>query len=137
MKLIGAMFALTISAGALAYPMDIENDARWLVLDGLAMPAGVAQQETQISNLRARDLSGEAAGISAVCGTVDFGNDDEGATNFVVFYAARPGGGIAVVSAPFFYGTASGGRSLDPDQRVAQEACGDDGRVVPPIAASR
>jgi hypothetical protein len=137
MKSIGAVFALTISAGALAYPMDIENDARWLVLDGLAMPAGLAQQETQISNLRARDLSGEAVGISAVCGIVDFRNDDEGATNFVVYYAAKSGGGIAAISPPFFYGTAAGGRSLDPDQRVAQEACDDDGRVAPPIAASR
>lgn len=127
MKSIGAVFALTISAGALAYPMDIENDARWRVLDGLAMPAGLAQQDTQISNLRARDLPGEAAGISVVCGTVDFGNGDEGATNFVVFYAAKPGGGIAAASAPFFYGTAADLQSLDPEQRIAQEFCGGEG----------
>lgn len=138
MKSIGiCIFALAVSTGAFAHPFDIENNARWLALDSIAMPAGFAHGDVAMSNLRSKVVPGATASLDAVCGTVAFSDEEAGATNFVVFYAPQPGGGIAALGPPFFYGTDPSLISFDPEERVVQAACGDDGASPPSISASR
>jgi hypothetical protein len=122
MKSLGIALVALGASSALARPIDVENDARWLVLDGLAMPVGAAQDEVRIGDLRTRDLPGTSE-LSAVCGTADFGRDDEGSVRFVVLYARDSQGGVAAVSSPFFY-DATVARSADTEDRVAQDLCG-------------
>jgi hypothetical protein len=114
---------LTASGASAFYPMDIENNARWIVLDGLAMPPGRAQMAVEIVDLRTVDLSSELPGASAVCGTVEFRHDDEGRAKFVLFYISDRGGTPATVSRPFFYAP-DASESIDSDGRTAQAACG-------------
>ena len=72
MKWFVGLAALAASTNALAYPIDIENHARWLVLDSLPTYTNGRTVSANIANLRTNDLipSGQTP-ISAVCGTVD------------------------------------------------------------------
>jgi len=63
--------------------------------------------------------------ISAVCGTLDFHNDDDGVTNFVVFYSVDDSSKMAMVGRPFLYGRLSA-RNFDPRYDAAVEFCGSD-----------
>ena len=123
-KSIGlGLAALVVATGASAYPMDIEHNARWLVLDGLPQQASGAAWDIEVAQLRTRDWAQRGGvDIAAVCGTLDAKNPDDGLTNFVVFYAADDDGNILPVGKPFFYGTRTDD-SLDLQLGAAQAAC--------------
>lgn len=137
MKSIGmALAALVVATGASAYPMDIEHNARWLVLDGLPQQASGAAWDIDIAELRTRDFSQRGAlDIAAVCGALDAKHPDDGLTNFVVFYAADDDGNILPVGKPFFYGARTDD-SLDPQLGAAQAACAAEPEA-PIVEASR
>ena len=133
MKPIGmALTALVVATGASAYPMDIEHNARWLVLDGLSQWTGGASG-AEVTELRTRDFSNTEVDIAAVCGALGFDNAEDGATNFVVFYARDDKGVIGPVGRPFFYGALS---DDNPQQSVARMACGEP-EPAPVVEASR
>ena len=123
MRLVGAGIAAALAAspGALAYPMDIEHHARWLVLDGLPRQGQQGDPGSAVAQLRTRDWETREIDIAAVCGTIDFKDPDDGATNFVVFYARDDRGVIGPVGRPIFYGTLAGD---NPQQDAARTACG-------------
>ena len=134
MKAIGmALAALVVATGASAYPMDIEHDARWLVLDGLPRWTGGGASGAEVTQLRTRDFANAAVDIAAVCGTLGSDDAEEGATNFVVFYARNDEGVIGPVGRPFFYGALS---DDNPQQSVARIACGEP-EPAPIVEASR
>jgi hypothetical protein len=54
------------------------------------------------------DLTAELPGILAACGTIDLKSND-GAANFVKFYASGGGRGASPVSRLFFFRTSEGG----------------------------
>ena len=123
MKSIGlGLAALVVVTGASAFPMDIEHNARWLVLDGLPERTH-GTWDIEVTQLRTRNFSQRGAiDIAAVCGTLDAKHPDDGLTNFVVFYAAGDDGNILPVGKPFFYGPRMHD-SLDPQLGAAQMAC--------------
>ena len=134
MKSLGmALAGLVFAADASAYPMDIEHNARWLVLDGLPQWTGGAPSGTEVTQLRTRDFANTAFDIAAVCGTLGSDDAEEGATNFVVFYARNDEGVIGPVGRPFFYGALS---DDNPQQSVAPIACGQP-EPAPIVEASR
>jgi hypothetical protein len=124
MKSIGfGVAALVVATGASAYPMDIENNARWLVLDSLPQRTH-GTWDIEVTQLRTRDWAKNDTDIAAVCGTLDGKNADDGVTNFVIFYARNDQGVIGPVGGPLFYGTLS---DANPQQSVARTACGEAG----------
>ena len=134
MKFIGmALAGLVFAAGASAYPMDIEHNARWLVLDGLPQWTGGASG-AEVTQLRTRDFANTAIDIAAVCGTLGSDDAGDGATNFVLFYAKDATGVIGPVGRPFFYGALS---DDNPQQRVARMACGEPEPAPTILKASR
>ena len=133
MKSIGiGLAALVLASGASAYPMDIEHNARWLVLDGLPQWSPVTSG-TEVKQLQMRDFANTEIDIAAVCGTIGSDNAEDGATNFVIFYAKNDKGIIGPVGGPFFYGTLS---DANPQQSVARMACGEP-EPAPIVEASR
>ena len=133
MKSIGmALAGLVFAAGASAYPMDIEHNARWLVQDGLPQGTG-GTSGIEVTQLRTRDFANTEIDIAAVCGTLDANDAEEGATNFVLFYAKNDEGVIGPVGRPFFYGALS---DHNPQQSVARIACGEP-EPAPIVEASR
>ena len=122
--------ALILATGASAYPMDIEHNARWLVLDGLPQQTN-GTWDMEVTQLRTRDLANGEIDIAAVCGTLDGKNADDGATNFVILYARNDRGVIGPVGGPMFYGTLSG---ANPPQSVTRTVC-DEAEPATTIAA--
>lgn len=74
MRMIGAALMALATAGANAYPIDIENHARWVVLDGMPLLASGKPIQPEVTNLRTSDIATQPILISAVCGTLDFHN---------------------------------------------------------------
>ena len=133
MKSIGmALAALVVATGASAHPMDIEHHARWLVQDGMPQWTGGASG-MEVTQLRTRDFANTEIDIAAVCGAIGSDNAEDGATNFVLFYAKNDEGVIGPVGGPFFYGALS---DDNPQQSVARMACGEP-EPAPIVAASR
>ena len=133
MKSIGmALAALVVATGASAYPMDIEHHARWLVQDGMPQWTGGASG-MEVTQLRTRDFANTEIDIAAVYGAIGSDNAEDGATNFVLFYAKNDEGVIGPVGGPFFYGALS---DDNPQQSVARMACGEP-EPAPIVAASR
>ena len=130
MRTISAgLTALLAAAGASAYPLDVENAARWAVLDGLPEYANGDSIPVEINKLRTRDLAVGRTEVSAVCGALGFPHDDEGEIAFIVLYSRDEDGRTVSVGRPFLYGTASGPGS-DPQRRAAQAICDDDDPLV-------
>jgi hypothetical protein len=126
MKLVGMGLATLVAiTSALAYPLDIENNARWVVLDGLAEQRNGTLWDVEVTQLRTRDWAREGINIAAVCGALDFKNADDGVTNFVIYYAVNDQGTIGQVGKPYFYGTLLADPNFDPQQSAAHMACGD------------
>ena len=135
MKSIGmALAGLIVASGASAYPMDIEHNARWLVLDGLPQWPGGAPSGMEVTQLRTRDFPDAAFDLAAVCGTLGSDDAGDGAANFVVLYARDATGAIGPVGRPFFYGALS---DDNPQQRVARMACGEPEPAPAVLKASR
>jgi hypothetical protein len=130
MKWFVGLAALAASTSALAYPIDIENHARWLVSDSLPTYASGRTVSADIANLRTNDLipSGRTP-ISAVCGTVDFLNSDDGTTSFVVYYSLDDDGRAVAVGGPYFYGPTSGGEAVESRHAAAQQFCREPGEL--------
>lgn len=120
----GLLWLASITGAAAYFPMDIENHARWVVLDGLPVLASGQPIRAEVTNLRTNDIATRPALISAVCGTLDFHNADDGTTNFVLFYSVDDDGKMAMVGRPFLYGRLSG-RNFDPQYEAALRFCGD------------
>ena len=123
MKWFVGLAALAASTSALASPIDIENHARWLVLDGLPTYASGRTVSADIADLRTNDLipSGQTP-ISAVCGTVDFRNSDDGMTSFVVYYSLDDDGQPVAIG-PYLYTSTSGGEAVESRHAAAQQFC--------------
>jgi hypothetical protein len=126
--MIGAALLALAAAGANAYPLDIENHARWVVLDDMPLPSGKPIQP-EVINLRTTDITTQPVFISAVCGTLDFHNTDEGLANFALFYSMDDDGKATMVGRPFLYGRLSA-RNFDPRHDAAVEFCGPDEGMV-------
>ena len=111
----------------------MENAARWAVLDG--MP----QRPVEVRDIRTRDLVHERGmTISAVCGVLDFLNDDDGRTNFVVWFGTDDDGKAVRVGQPFLYGPLSDANSQhEPRYMAAQGACGPTMPEATPAVAAR
>jgi hypothetical protein len=126
MKAIGAgLLWLASVAGAAAYfPTDIENHARWVVLDDMPLLASGQPVRPEVTNLRTSDIATKPVLISAVCGTLDFHNADDGTANFVLFYSVDDDGKMAMVGRPFLYGQMSE-RNFDTRYEAAMTFCGD------------
>ena len=117
MKAVGlALAALAAAAPSSvpAYPLDIENDAVWLVRDALPEPRGGAPWAVEVRDLRSRDLVRGGTTVAVVCGTLDLGDADDGAARFVVFYAGDGRGAVAPIGAD--------GIALNPQCLEAGEA---------------
>ncbi len=123
MKWFVGLAALAASTSALAYPIDIENHARWLVSDGLPTYASGRPVSADIADLRTNDLipSGRVP-VSAICGTIDFLNGDDGAAGFVVYYSLDDDG-QAVAVGPYLYTQTSGGEPVESRHAAAQQFC--------------
>ena len=120
MRSIGlGLAALIIATGASAYPMDIEHNARWLVLDGLPQQSN-GTWDMEVTQLWTRDLANGEIDIAAVCGTLDGKNADDGVATFVVVYARNAQGVMGPVGGPMLYGTPSG---ANPPQSVTRTVC--------------
>ncbi len=116
--------ALVAAASASAFPLDIENDARWIVLDGLPEHQGGVAWEVDLGQLRSRDLAQGQASLAVVCGVLHFANYDERHTHFALFYVSDRRGAIVPLGAPHFYG-AGAEQSGGPQGRIARMACAD------------
>jgi hypothetical protein len=137
MKSVGmALVTLVAATGAFAYPLDIENDARWLVLESLPEQYRGQEWGVDFRQLRSRDLTRGETSVAAVCGTLDFRNSDDGLTNFIVFYADDGKGAVIPIGRPFFYGT-GGDQTSDPQRRITQVVCGDGREPMLAIKAAR
>src|SRR5687768_12672927 len=89
----GAGLVLLASAtAAVAYPIDIEHHARWAVLDGLPLLASGRPVPAEVTDLRTNDFAAWPVPMSAVCGTLDFGNADDGVAHFMVLYSVDDDG---------------------------------------------
>jgi hypothetical protein len=126
MKAIGAgLLWLASVTGAFAYfPVDIENHARWVVLDDMPVLANGQPIRPEVTNLRTSDIATQPTLISAVCGTLDFRNTDDGVSDFVLFYSVDDDGKMAMVGRPYFYGQLSE-RNFHPQNEAALKFCGD------------
>jgi hypothetical protein len=126
MKAIGAgLLWLASVTGANAYfPMDIENHARWTVLDDMPVPANGQPIRPEVANLQTNDIATQPVLISAVCGTLDFHNTDDGTADFVLFYSVDDDGKVVMVGRPYLYGRSSG-RQSNPQHEAALAFCGD------------
>jgi hypothetical protein len=120
----GLLWLASITGAAAYFPVDIENHARWVVLDGLPVLASGQPIRAEVTSLRTNDIATQPALISAVCGTLDFHNTDDGTTNFVLFYSVDDDGKMAVIGRPFLYGRLSG-RNFDPQFEAASTFCED------------
>ncbi len=135
---LAAALAATQPAGA--YPLDVENAARWAVLDGMPERASGRAWPVEVRGLRTRDLVHERAmTVSAVCGVLDFLSGDDGRTNFVVWFGTDDDGKAVRVGEPFLYGPLSAWNgSHEPRYMAAQEVCGATmPEATPVVAASR
>jgi hypothetical protein len=122
MRAIGAgLLWLSSMTGAAAF--DIENHARWAVLDDLPVLANGQAIRPEVSSLRTVDITGRPLLRSAVCGTLDFQNTDEGRANFVAFYSMNDMGKIILAGRPYLYDPLSA-QSFDPLHEAAVEFCG-------------
>jgi hypothetical protein len=135
MKAIGAvMLWLASVTGSSAYfSVDIENHARWVVLDDMPLLASGQPVRPEVTNLWTKDIAARPVPISAVCGTLDFHNTDDGIANFIVFYSMDDDGKLALVGRPFLYGPLSA-RNFDAQYEAALQVCG--GSAEPPLAAA-
>jgi hypothetical protein len=126
MKAIGAgLLWLASATGASAYfPVDIENHARWVVLDDMPVLANGQPIRPEVTNLRTNDITTQPALISAVCGTLDFRNTDDGMVDFILLYSVDDDGHMALVGRPYFYGQLSQ-RNFHPQYEAALKFCGD------------
>ena len=128
MRWFVGLAALAASTSALAhplaYPIDIEHHARWLVLDGLPTYASGRPVAADIADLRTNDLipSGRVP-VSAVCGTLDFRNSDDGTISFVVYYSLDDDVQAVAVARPYLYGPPGGGETFDTRRAAAQQSC--------------
>jgi hypothetical protein len=124
MKKIGtALLSLASVGSASAYfQVDIENHARWVVLDDMPLLANGQQILPEVTHLWTNDIVTQPALISAVCGTLDSHNTDDGLVNFAVFYSVNDDGKVAMVGRPFLYGRVSA-RNLDAQYEAASEIC--------------
>jgi hypothetical protein len=142
MSRIGVALAAALVAvaggGAAAYPLDIENDAVWLVRDSLPEQRGGAPPwQVEIRDLRSRDLARGGGGgtVAVICGTLDFADADEGASSFIVFYAGDGRGAVAPIGPPLFYRASPGGEIGGTQDQIARATCdatasGEDGTVT-------
>jgi hypothetical protein len=135
MKAIGAaMFWLASATGSSAYfSVDIENHARWVVLDGMPLLASGQPVRPEVTNLWTKDIAARPVPVSTACGTLDFHNTDDGIASFVVFYSMDDDGKLALVGRPFVYGRLSA-RNFDAQYEAALQVCG--GPAEPPLAAT-
>jgi hypothetical protein len=126
MKAIGAgLLWLASVTGASAYfPVDIENHARWVVLDDMPVLASGQPIRPEVTNLRTNDIATEPTLISAVCGTLNFHNTDDGMVDFILLYSVDDDGKMVMVGRPFFYGQLSA-RNFHPQYEAAVKFCGD------------
>ena len=126
MKAIGAgLIWLASATGAFAYfQTDIENHARWVVLDGMPLLAIGQPIGSEVINLRTNDIATQPVPISAVCGTLDFHNTDDGTAEFVLFYSVDDDGKMAMVGRPFLYDRIWE-RGFDTRYEAAIKFCGD------------
>ncbi|MBC4019356.1 hypothetical protein ACFQU2_16640 [Siccirubricoccus deserti] len=124
MKVIGAglLWLASVTGAAAYFPTDIENHARWVVLDDMPLLASGQPVLPEVTDLRTNDIVAHPALISAVCGTLNFHNMNEGVTNFVVFYSVDDDGKMVVVGRPFLYGRLSA-RNFDAQYEAALEFC--------------
>jgi hypothetical protein len=135
MKAIGAvMLWLASATGSSAYfSVDVENHARWVVLDAMPLLASGQPVRPEVINLWTKDIAARPVPISAVCGTLDFHNMDDGIANFVVFYSMDDDGKLALVGRPFLYGGLSA-RNFDAQYEAALQVCG--GSAEPPLVGA-
>jgi hypothetical protein len=80
-----------------------------------------------------RDIAAHPVPISAVCGTLDFHNTDDGIANFIVFYSMDDDGKLVLVGRPFLFGRLSA-RNFDAQYDEALQVCG--GLAEPSIAGA-
>jgi hypothetical protein len=134
MRAVGAgMLWLASAMGASAYfPVDIENHARWVVLDDMPLLASGQPIQPEVTHLRTKDIAVRPGLISAVCGSLDFYNTDDGIADFIVFYSVDDDGKMTMVGRPFLYGRLSG-RNSDLRLEAALQFCG--GLAGSPIVA--
>jgi hypothetical protein len=125
MKAIGAglLWLASVTGAAAYFPVDIENHARWVVLDDLPLFADGRPFSVAVTNLRTNDLTTQPVLISAVCGTLEFHDTDNGMADFVLFYSVGDDGKMAMVGRPFFYGRVSE-RNFNPQYEAALKFCG-------------
>jgi hypothetical protein len=142
-----ATLAAAASAAALAaapgaagtFPPDAENVARWAVLDGLPEQASGRAWPVEVRDLRTRDVAaGRGTTVSAVCGTLDFLNADDGAASFVVWFGTDDDGGTVMVGRPFLYGPLpDADPGHQPQHAAAQAVCGTTAPEAAPVVAAR
>src|SRR4051812_14534819 len=98
MKAIGAglLWLATVTGASAYFPVDIENHARWVVLDDMPVLANGQPIRPDVTNLRTNDITTQPALISAVCGTLDFRNTDEGTVDFILLYSVDDDGNMAM-----------------------------------------
>jgi hypothetical protein len=136
-----AALAAALAAGppaAGAFPLDVENAARWAVLDGMPQYASGRAWLAEVRDIRTRDLvAGRAMTVSAVCGVLDFLNADDGQTSFVVWFGTDDDGKAVQVGQPFFYGPLSDANAHhQPQYMAAQGACGSTMQETTPVVAA-
>jgi hypothetical protein len=126
MKVIeaGMIWLASATGVAASFPVDIENHARWVVLDDMPLLSSGQPIRPQVTNLRTKDIGAHPVLISAVCGTLDFHNTDDGVTKFVVFYSVDDDGKMAMVGRPYLYSRLSA-RNFDARYEAALASCGD------------
>jgi hypothetical protein len=111
---VGLLWLASVTGAAAYFPMDIEHHARWVVLDDMPLLAGGRPIRPEVTGLRTNDITTRPVLISAVCGTLDFHNTDDGVTDFVLFYSVGDDGRMAMVGRPFLYGRVSERNGVAP-----------------------
>ncbi len=136
---LAAALATAAAPAAAAFPPDAEDAARWAVLDGLPEQASGRAWPVEVRDLRTRVVAaGRGTTVSAVCGTLDFLNADDGTASFVVWFGTDDDGGTVMVGRPFFYGPLPDANSEhQPRYMAAQAVCGATMPEAAPVVAAR
>jgi hypothetical protein len=119
----GLLWLASVTGASAYFPIDIENHARWVVLDDMPVLANGKPIRPEVTNLRTNDIAAYPTLISAVCGTLDFHNTDDGMVDFMLLYSVDDDGHTTMVGRPYFYGQLSQ-RNFHPQYEAALKFCG-------------